>query len=176
MDTVLDLVPYVVPPLVGAVIGYVTNALAIRMLFRPLTEKRVFGIRIPLTPGIIPRQRSQLAHSIARMVSTKLLTEDVLLSRLNDQAFGDVVVSSVGRFTSDILDGSPGESGGAEDATPESEVRGTIAEAAQGLLSSYFHSDAFSSVVHRVAETIAHGALEMRADQVLPQPERLAEL
>ncbi|MFW5783045.1 MAG: DUF445 domain-containing protein, partial [Spirochaetota bacterium] len=136
MDTVLDLVPYVVPPLVGAVIGYVTNALAIRMLFRPLTEKRVFGIRIPLTPGIIPRQRSQLAHSIARMVSTKLLTEDVLLSRLNDQAFGDVVVSSVGRFTSDILDGSPGESGGAEDATPESDVRGTIAEAAQGLLSS----------------------------------------
>ncbi|MCK4514025.1 MAG: DUF445 family protein, partial [Spirochaetaceae bacterium] len=53
----MRLLPYVLPPALGAVIGYVTNYVAIRMLFRPLTERRVFGVRVPFTPGIIPRQR-----------------------------------------------------------------------------------------------------------------------
>ena len=111
METVLKLLPFVLPPLLGAVIGYVTNALAIRMLFRPLTERRFLGMRVPLTPGVIPRQRHQLAHSIARMVSTKLLTEEVLIARLHDPEFTRVLETSVGRFTADILDGVPGAEG-----------------------------------------------------------------
>ena len=45
---------YIIPPLVGGVIGYVTNDIAIRMLFRPHTAKHIMGWRIPFTPGIIP--------------------------------------------------------------------------------------------------------------------------
>ncbi len=30
---------YILPPLVGGIIGYVTNDIAIRMLFRPHTEQ-----------------------------------------------------------------------------------------------------------------------------------------
>ena len=46
---------YLISALVGAVIGYITNWLAIKMLFKPHNEKRVFGIRIPFTQGIIPK-------------------------------------------------------------------------------------------------------------------------
>ena len=56
-----SLLVWCIPPLAGAVIGYVTNAVAIKMLFRPLTEIRVFGIRLPFTPGILPRHRHKLA-------------------------------------------------------------------------------------------------------------------
>ena len=64
------------PPALGAVIGYVTNDIAIRMLFRPLREKRILGARVPLTPGIIPKQRFTLAESIGRMVSEHLINEE----------------------------------------------------------------------------------------------------
>ncbi|MBN2706176.1 MAG: DUF445 family protein, partial [Deltaproteobacteria bacterium] len=40
--------PFVMPPLFGAVIGYFTNYLAIRMLFRPLRKKYILGLPLPL--------------------------------------------------------------------------------------------------------------------------------
>lgn len=82
-----ELLSWVAPPLLGAVIGYVTNAIAIRMLFRPLREWRVLGLRVPLTPGVIPRQRHELAESIARMVSRELLTEDAVRRQLASEGF-----------------------------------------------------------------------------------------
>lgn len=76
-----------VPILWGAVIGYFTNALAIRMLFRPLTRKYLLGIPLPLTPGIIPRQRAELARSIARMVARELLSPEAVRARLQTASF-----------------------------------------------------------------------------------------
>ncbi|MDR0302848.1 MAG: DUF445 family protein, partial [Treponema sp.] len=51
-----------VPPIAGAIIGFVTNVVAIRMLFRPLKEIRFLGARLPFTPGILPKQRQKLAQ------------------------------------------------------------------------------------------------------------------
>jgi len=78
MATFSHILPYLAPPLLGAFIGYVTNYIAIRMLFRPLKPWRVFGIRVPLTPGIIPSKRHELAARMGEMVGSHLLTaEDV---------------------------------------------------------------------------------------------------
>ncbi|SEA37568.1 Uncharacterized membrane protein YheB, UPF0754 family [Desulfuromusa kysingii] len=68
--------PYVIPPLLGALIGYVTNYIAIRMLFRPLRAWRILGVRLPLTPGIIPAKRGELAVKMGEMVGAHLLTAD----------------------------------------------------------------------------------------------------
>ncbi|MDR1318985.1 MAG: DUF445 family protein, partial [Treponema sp.] len=76
---------FAVPPAVGAVIGFVTNVVALRMLFRPLRELRVFGIRIPFTPGVLPRQRKKLADSIGSMVERELLTAELLRERLKQE-------------------------------------------------------------------------------------------
>ncbi|MCK5233135.1 MAG: DUF445 family protein [Desulfobulbaceae bacterium] len=65
---------YAAPPLVGAAIGYITNCVAIRMLFKPLKPWYLFGLRIPMTPGIIPLKRHQLARNIGEMVGQHLLT------------------------------------------------------------------------------------------------------
>jgi uncharacterized membrane protein YheB (UPF0754 family) len=73
--------PWIIPPLAGALIGYVTNAIAIKMLFRPLKAVRIFGIRLPFTPGILPRQRRRLAESIGAMVERELLTPEILSAR-----------------------------------------------------------------------------------------------
>ncbi|MDX2495216.1 MAG: DUF445 family protein, partial [Desulfuromusa sp.] len=68
--------PYLIPPLLGGVIGYVTNYIAIRMLFRPLRAWRILGLRVPLTPGIIPSKRGELAIRMGEMVGEHLLTAD----------------------------------------------------------------------------------------------------
>lgn len=97
---------WIAPPLVGAIIGFVTNAIAIKMLFRPLTEKRVFGLRVPFTPGILPRQRAKLARNIGKMVSRELLTEAIVRERLRTPQFRSLIEKSVAGYTSRLLDSS----------------------------------------------------------------------
>ncbi|WP_372724022.1 DUF445 domain-containing protein [Immundisolibacter sp.] len=67
---------WVLPPLVGAVIGGVTNDVAIRMLFRPYTPWRIAGVQLPLTPGLIPRERHHIALAIADTFTAHVLDGD----------------------------------------------------------------------------------------------------
>ena len=96
--------PWIIPPLVGAIIGYVTNALAIKMLFRPLREIRLFGLRIPFTPGILPRKRGKLAESIGRMVERELLTPGVLRERLARTEVRENIGKALGSYTGQLLE------------------------------------------------------------------------
>lgn len=70
--------PYVVAPIVGGIIGYITNDIAIRMLFRPHTAKYIFGMRIPFTPGIIPKEKGRIAEAIGGAISENLMNQEVL--------------------------------------------------------------------------------------------------
>lgn len=69
---------YFIGPAVGALIGYITNYIAIRMLFRPHNAWYVMGIHIPFTPGIIPKEKSRIASSIGKAVSENLINREVL--------------------------------------------------------------------------------------------------
>jgi uncharacterized membrane protein YheB (UPF0754 family) len=99
-----DILFWVLPPVVGALIGYVTNAVAIKMLFRPLGEIRLFGVRLPFTPGILPRERHKLADSIGRMVEKELLTPEVLRERLARTEVHGNIESAIGGYTAQMLD------------------------------------------------------------------------
>ena len=65
---------FVLFPVVGAVIGALTNQIAIKMLFRPYREIRIGGQRLPFTPGVIPSQRAVIAHNIATTFEAQLLS------------------------------------------------------------------------------------------------------
>ena len=70
----------------GGLIGYITNYIAIRMLFRPHQAKYFMGIHIPFTPGIIPKEKSRIASSIGKAVSENLMNREVLeKSLLSDE-------------------------------------------------------------------------------------------
>ncbi len=69
---------YIIAPVVGGVIGYITNDIAIRMLFRPHTAKYIFGMHVPFTPGIIPKEKSRLAAAIGDVISENLMNHEVL--------------------------------------------------------------------------------------------------
>ncbi|MEM9977785.1 MAG: DUF445 family protein [Cyanobacteria bacterium P01_D01_bin.2] len=69
---------FVVPPVAGGIIGYFTNDLAIKMLFRPYRPIYLLGRRLPFTPGLIPSNQSRLAKRIADTIMGSLLTPDEL--------------------------------------------------------------------------------------------------
>jgi len=100
---------FFIPPLIGAFIGYSTNIVAIRMLFRPLREIRILGIRLPFTPGILPGQRHKLAQSIGSMVERELLTAEIIKARLSREEVRSLIKHSLSLFTSNLLSKQPGE-------------------------------------------------------------------
>ena len=72
-------------PLIGAVIGYFTNYLAVKMLFRPRREIKIGSKTLPFTPGVIPKGKPRLARVIGRTVADTLVTgEDIRKSLLSD--------------------------------------------------------------------------------------------
>ena len=69
---------YVSPPILGGIIGYFTNDIAIKMLFRPYQTIYFWGRRVPFTPGLIPRNQERLAKNISDTIMGSLLTPDEL--------------------------------------------------------------------------------------------------
>ena len=67
-----------VPPVAGAVIGYFTNDIAIKMLFRPYKPLYLGQKRVPFTPGLIPRNQANLAQRVANTIMGSLLTPEEL--------------------------------------------------------------------------------------------------
>jgi uncharacterized membrane protein YheB (UPF0754 family) len=65
---------YLAPPVVGTIIGYFTNDVAIKMLFRPYRAKYLGTYQIPFTPGLIPRNQERLAKRISDTIMGSLLT------------------------------------------------------------------------------------------------------
>ena len=80
----MNILNYLLPPILGGIIALSTNWLAIKMLFRPHKAKYIFGMRIPFTPGLIPKERARLTTKLAEAISTRLLTPDVLAAELAD--------------------------------------------------------------------------------------------
>mgnify|MGYP003301542787 CR=1 FL=1 len=72
----LEIARLLAPVALGGIIGAFTNFLAIKMLFCPYNEKRIFGFALPFTPGIIPKRQKELAKAIGRVVSENLVNAD----------------------------------------------------------------------------------------------------
>ena len=73
---------YILPPLIGAVIGYFTNMIAVKMLFYPRKPVYVLGHQLPLTPGAIPKGKARLARSAGKIVQNELFTREDISGRL----------------------------------------------------------------------------------------------
>ncbi|PAF38027.1 hypothetical protein CHH69_09210 [Terribacillus saccharophilus] len=73
--------------LIGALIGGITNYMAIKMLFKPHRAIYIGKWRLPFTPGLIPKRRSDLARSLGKTVVDHLLTPKGMQARLIDDSF-----------------------------------------------------------------------------------------
>lgn len=74
---------YLLIPLIGALIGWGTNWLAIKMLFHPRTKRGVGPMKVQ---GVIPARRTELSIQVAEVIQKELINEEDLaltLEQLN---------------------------------------------------------------------------------------------
>lgn len=57
-------------------VGWLTNVLAIWMIFHPYQEKKIASLRLPFTPGVVAKNRSRFADSMGKFVEKELLKAD----------------------------------------------------------------------------------------------------
>lgn len=91
---------FLLPPLVGGIIGYITNDVAIRMLFRPHQPKYLFGHRIPFTPGIIPKEKNRIALAVGESISENLINREVLEKNLLSDEMLSKITAAIDKFVS----------------------------------------------------------------------------
>lgn len=95
METFLLILTLASGPVVGALIGLLTNYIAVKMLFRPYGEVYIGKWRLPFTPGIIPRRKNALAKALGQTISESLIREEDLTHVLTSEAVTDTVVGAI---------------------------------------------------------------------------------
>ena len=89
--------------LIGTFIGWVTNYIAIKLLFRPYKEINILGFKIQ---GVIPKRRSEIALNIGQTVNTQLISIKDITNTINsmeleveiDKIVGDIVDKKIHVF------------------------------------------------------------------------------
>jgi uncharacterized membrane protein YheB (UPF0754 family) len=80
MPAAPDLWTWLTIPAIGGVIGWSTNWLAVKMIFRPIRPVRLLGLRLQ---GLVPRRQQDLARAIGRVVGTHLVEHKDIVRSLN---------------------------------------------------------------------------------------------
>ncbi|MBW1636740.1 MAG: DUF445 family protein [Deltaproteobacteria bacterium] len=165
-------IKYAAPPVIGAVIGYVTNRVAIRMLFRPLKTWRVGGVRVPMTPGVIPAKREDLAENMGEVVGDHLLTGREISDGLQQDNFQKqlllLIEEKIISLMEEDLDNLPS-------LIPDKYnvyfdiARKTVTYQIKGNIHTFINSEEFSSIVgamvdNRIEDFLNHDLSSIISD------------
>ena len=69
--------------IMGAIIGYGTNTLAVEMLFRPFAPKYIGKWQLPFTPGLIPKEQRRIAESLGELIEKELFSPEIVANALS---------------------------------------------------------------------------------------------
>ncbi len=161
---------WILPPLAGAVIGYFTNWLAIKMLFRPFRELRFLGLRVPFTPGLLPRERGRIARSIGGTVASELLTEEVVRRRLGEPDIRQALVAGVSGLLDEAL-----ASRAASLLPTKVEIPGPVSRILRGAWQGLVSSEAFRRGLEEASRRALLEAEGLPLSRFLP-PDKAGEL
>lgn len=66
--------------LIGALIGWITNFIAIKMLFRPYKEVNLIFFKVQ---GLLPKRKNEIGRSIAEVVNNELVSIKDIISKIS---------------------------------------------------------------------------------------------
>jgi len=86
--------------IVGTFIGWVTNYIAIKLLFRPYNEINILGFKLQ---GVIPKRRKELAENIGKTINAELISIKDITNTIDsmeleieiDKIVGDIVEKKI---------------------------------------------------------------------------------
>ena len=79
-------------PFIGALIGWLTNYIAIKMLFHPKNEVRIFFIPVQ---GVFPKRQKALARKLGQVVSEELVSAQDVTAHLKEKATSKAVLNHI---------------------------------------------------------------------------------
>lgn len=92
-------------PLIGALIGWVTNYVAVKMLFHPREPFR-FCYLFPIQ-GVFPKRQKELAKRLGEIVSQELFSvqdvRDLLVSKASSEEVQEMIKAGVSKIISERL-------------------------------------------------------------------------
>lgn len=74
-----NLIRLVIMVLIGGLIGYLTNRIAIKMLFRPVNPVKILFFTVQ---GVFPKRKDQMAISLADTIEKELLSKEVIMDKI----------------------------------------------------------------------------------------------
>lgn len=96
--------------LIGTLIGWFTNYLAIKLLFRPYKEMNFLFFKIQ---GLIPKRRAEISLNIADVVEKELISVDDIAEKIEEMDISDGVIDRLldkvigEKLQKNILDKNP---------------------------------------------------------------------
>lgn len=80
--------------IIGGLIGYVTNTIAVKMIFRPLNPIRIplFNINIQ---GLIPKRRADIAHTIGDVIDKELISIESIFGKFIENTGKEELINKV---------------------------------------------------------------------------------
>lgn len=91
---------FIVSPLICGVIGWLTNYLAVKMLFHP---KKPINLLLFKIQGIFPKRRDTLARNLAEVVDSELISHQDITEIINDPAFMESFRSIVENYIDSLM-------------------------------------------------------------------------
>ncbi len=158
---------WIIPP-ISAFIGWLTNFIAVKMIFRPKKPVTILGIKIW---GLIPKRKSDLARKIGETVETELISHQDIHRVVNTDAFREEILSAivvaVERFIEQKLGSNPliammmsGEVATQIKESVKDELRGILPEFMENMFAKMEEKIDFKEIVRTKIEEFDLGKLE----------------
>lgn len=125
---------------VSGLIGFGTNFLAIKMLFRPLERRPIWG------QGLIPGQRDRIIHQLAQGMHTHILSQELIRKRVEETG----LVTNVNDL---VMDGTIG-------LLTDQELRDELKTIFFDALTEYAAREEVKDEVREIIDTRLEGKLD----------------
>lgn len=133
--------------IVGALIGWLTNVIAIKLLFRPIEP-----VKIPLLPfkfqGLMPKRRAEIAKSIGETVETELLSVEDIMDELIESSDKSEIIQMMQSYVTKIV---------------EEKMPSMVPSMFRGMIVKYVHDlvqDEGENIINELSEKVIHHASE----------------
>lgn len=139
-------------PTACALIGWITNVIAVRMIFRPLEPRRVLGLRFQ---GVVPKHQPHFAREMGEVITTDFITTGEMVERVDVERLYAALRPLVERTFNEVVD----------------DLRARLDEPRRALI-----SDQVVDSVRRQVEQEVKAELPAFAEQVRAQADEFVDL
>ncbi|HET7275135.1 MAG TPA: DUF445 family protein [Longimicrobiaceae bacterium] len=173
----LTLSEWILPIAIGVTAGFLTNAIAIWMLFHPYKPLRIWGVRV-MPMGAIPKEIDRIARRIGDTVGKELLTPVDIARTLSSESFRQRFDAALGDALRALLDremGSLRDTVTPEQASQLESVLGRVVEKLLEVVEIYLQSPEWELRVRGFARSLTGEFRDHSFSEVLT-PELQADL